>query len=98
MHRILFPALILFVAIALSINSAAGSGVPVAISRVIDVVAENPVVNQMAIACGIVLALGSVAWISNFIHQWIAGRVIGNVVLKLREDVFAATVRHDMSF
>ena len=89
---------VLFVAIALTINSAAGSGVPVAISRVIDVVAENPKISQMAIACGVVLALGTVAWITNFIHQWIAGRVIGDVVLKLREDVFASTVRHDMSF
>jgi ABC-type multidrug transport system fused ATPase/permease subunit len=86
------------VAIVLTINSAAGSGVPVAISKVIDAVASDPSVNRMAIACGIVLLLGAVAWVTNFIHQWVAGRVIGDVVLKLRDDVFDATVRHDMAF
>jgi ABC-type multidrug transport system fused ATPase/permease subunit len=86
------------VALALTINSAAGSGVPVAISKVIDAVAENPMISRMAIACSIVLVLGVIAWISNFVNQWFAGRVIGDVVLNLREDVFAASVRHDMSF
>jgi len=89
---------ITLVAIALTINSAAGSGVPVAISKVIDVVAGDPTINRMAIACGIILSLGVVAWITNFIHQWVAARVIGDVVVKLRGDVFAATIRHDMTF
>jgi ATP-binding cassette subfamily B protein len=45
-----------------------------------------------------VLLLGVAAWGFNFIQQWFSARVVGNVVLQIREDVFAATIRHDMSF
>jgi ATP-binding cassette subfamily B protein len=86
------------VAGVLAINSLAGSGIPVAISNVVDTVAANPSINRMALACGIVLLLGIVTWITNFIRQWFSSRVIGDVVLKLREDVFQATVQHDISF
>lgn len=86
------------VALVLGINSAAGSASPIAIARVIDLVAENRSLNAMAIGAGAVLLLGVVAWTANFIQQWVSARVIGDVVLKLREDVFAATVGHDSSF
>jgi ABC-type multidrug transport system fused ATPase/permease subunit len=45
-----------------------------------------------------VLLLGVAAWGFNFIQQWFAARVVGNVVLQLRQDVFDATIRHDLSF
>jgi ABC-type multidrug transport system fused ATPase/permease subunit len=86
------------VAFVLALNSIAGSGVPIAISNVIDVVAEDPAISRMLQACALVLVLGGMGWTSNFIQQWISARVIGDVVLKLRDDVFAATVRHEMSF
>jgi ABC-type multidrug transport system fused ATPase/permease subunit len=38
------------------------------------------------------------AWGFNFIQQWFSARVVGDVVLKIREDVFDATIRLDMSF
>ena len=47
---------------------------------------------------GGLLLLGVLAWVFNFIQQWFSARVVGDVVLKLREDVFAATIRHDLSF
>ena len=86
------------VAAVLTINSLAGSGIPIAISNVVDTVASNPAVNRMALACAIVLLLGVVTWTTNFIRQWFSARVIGDVVLKLREEVFQATISHDISF
>lgn len=86
------------VAAVLALNSVAGSGGPIAIARVIDLVAENSSVPAMAIGAGAVLVLGAVAWTANFVQQWVSARVIGDVVLKLREDVFEATVGHDSSF
>jgi ATP-binding cassette subfamily B protein len=86
------------VALVLTVNSVAGSGVPIAISNVIDVVAEDPSLILMVRACAVVLVLGGIGWTSNFIQQWLSARVVGDVVLKLREDVFGATVRHEMSF
>lgn len=86
------------VAVVLTINSAAGSGGPIAISRAIDAVGADPSLRIMLIACGVVLLLGGLAWGANYVQQWISARLVGDVVLKLREDVLQATIRHDMSF
>ncbi len=89
---------VFFVAVALTVNSIAGSGAPIAIAKAIDVVAADPTLASIALSCGVVLLMGGLAWVSNFVRQWLSARVIGDVVLNLREDVFDATVRHDMSF
>jgi ATP-binding cassette subfamily B protein len=86
------------VAAMITLNSAAGTGSPILISRAIDTVAENPSVEVMLLLAGGVLLLGVTAWIFNYVRQLFSARVIGDVVLKLREDVFDATVGHDLSF
>ena len=86
------------VAIAITLNSAAGSAGPILISKAIDLVALNPSLRVMLLMAAGVLLLGVTAWIFNYIHQLFAARVVGNVVLKLREDVFEATIGHDLSF
>jgi ABC-type multidrug transport system fused ATPase/permease subunit len=45
-----------------------------------------------------VLVFGVSAWVFNYIQQMLSTRVVGSVVLNLREDVFGATIRHDLSF
>ncbi len=45
-----------------------------------------------------ILVSGVLAWVFNFIRQWYTARVVGDVVLKLRMDVFAAVMQRDMSF
>jgi ABC-type multidrug transport system fused ATPase/permease subunit len=47
---------------------------------------------------GAVLLLNVIAWIANYVRRKLSAEVIGDVVLKVRADVFDATVRHDMSF
>ncbi len=89
---------VFFVAVALTINSIAGSGAPIAIAKAIDVVAADPTLARISLSCAVVLLMGGLAWVSNFARQRLSARVIGDVVLNLREDVFDATVRHDMSF
>lgn len=89
---------IALISAVLALNSAAGSGGPIAISRAIDGAASDPSLSRLASVSALVLTLGAVAWTANFIQQWISARVIGDVVLRLRDDVFRATVRHDMSF
>ena len=88
----------IMVALTLTLNSAAGTGGPILISKGIDILAESPSVQAMLLLAGGVLLLGVAAWIFNYIRQMFSARVIGNVVLKLREDVFEATVGHDLSF
>ncbi|MEW5957525.1 MAG: ABC transporter ATP-binding protein [Chloroflexota bacterium] len=86
------------VVVAIAFNALAGMGGPILISKSLDLVAANPVTSIILLLSGGVLLLGSTAWGFNFIHQWFAARVVGNVVLMLRQDVFNATVQHDLSF
>jgi ATP-binding cassette subfamily B protein len=88
----------ILVAWLIMLNSVAGTGGPVLISRAIDAVAANPSVELMVAMAGGVLLLGTVSWVFNYIHRLFSARVVGDVVLKLREDVFDATVGHDLSF
>jgi ABC-type multidrug transport system fused ATPase/permease subunit len=86
------------VAIAIALNSAAGTGGPILISRAIDLVTRAPTLQVMLLMAAGVLLLGVTAWTFNYIHQLFAARVVGDVVLNLREDVFEATIGHDLSF
>lgn len=86
------------VAAALLVNSLAGAGGPIAISRVLDAVELDPTIQKIALACAVVLVLGAIAWTANFVQQWVSARAVGDVVLQLRSDVLQAAIRHDMSF
>jgi ATP-binding cassette subfamily B protein len=88
----------ILVAIMLTLNSAAGTGGPILISKAIDLVEVNPSTEVIVLLALGVLLLGAAAWGFNYVQQLFSARVVGNVVLKLREDVFHATVRHDLSF
>ncbi len=88
----------ILVAVAIALNSAAGSGGPILISQAIDLVADNPTTQVIVLMAAGVLLLGVTAWVFNYIHQLFAARVVGDVVLNLREDVFEATIGHDLSF
>ncbi len=88
------------VAVAISLSSLAGTAGPILIGRGIDVLRTETgasAVVMLLLALGVLL-LGAAGWGFNFIQQWFAARVVGDVVLQLREDVFAATMRHDLSF
>ena len=86
------------VAVVLALASAAGSAGPILISRAIDLVRVQPTVAVIAFMSGAVLLFGVASWAFNFVRQELSARVIGDVVLKLRQDVFHATVNHDLSF
>ena len=86
------------IAVAIALNSAAGTGGPILISKGIDILSQDPATGIILLLTGGVLLLGALGWGFNFIQQWFSARVIGDVVLKMREDVFDATIRHDMSF
>jgi ABC-type multidrug transport system fused ATPase/permease subunit len=72
--------------------------IPIVISRGIDALAGNRTA-QLALALGgAVLVLGSLGWFFNFVRQSFSARAVGNVVLALREDAFAAVMERDLSF
>jgi ABC-type multidrug transport system fused ATPase/permease subunit len=89
---------ILLAAGMLTLNSAAGTGGPILISRALDLVVVNPSTGNLLMLCLGVLLLGVFAWSFNYIRQVIAARVVGDVVLNLRKDVFRSVLDNDMSF
>jgi ABC-type multidrug transport system fused ATPase/permease subunit len=88
----------ILVAVMIALNSLAGTGGPILISRALDVVSEDSSTQVIILLTAGVLILGASAWLFNYIRQWFSARVTGNVVLQLREDAFNATIQHDLSF
>jgi ABC-type multidrug transport system fused ATPase/permease subunit len=86
------------VVLALTVNSVAGAGAPIAISRAIDAVGVDPSLRTIAVGGAVVFGMGGLAWLANFVQQGLSARVTGDVVLRLREEVLEATVLHDLSF
>ena len=88
----------ILVSLMITLNSVTTTAGPILVARGVDVLAESPTLAAIWWMSGGIALLGASAWLFNYIRQYWSARVIGNVVLQLREDVFAATVRHDMSF
>jgi ATP-binding cassette, subfamily B, bacterial len=89
---------LLVIGLALTLNSAVGTAGPILIARAIDIVAHTTTTQVMLLLAAAVAMLGVFSWGFNYIQQMLSARVIGDVVLKLRKDVFDAVIRHDMSF
>lgn len=85
-------------AVVITLISVARTGGPILISKGIDIMAETPKIEATLLLTGGVLLLGASAWVFNYIRQIFTAEVVGNVVLQLREDVFEATIGHDLSF
>jgi ATP-binding cassette, subfamily B, bacterial len=72
--------------------------IPIAVSRGIDMLTGQPAAQLLLGLAGIVTVLGSLGWFFNFVRQTLAARAVGDVVLALREDAFAAVMNRDLSF
>lgn len=83
---------------AIFLNSAFEAAIPIIVSAAIDIVAARLSLGTIAAFGAAVLVLQATAWVANYFRQVNASRAIGNVVLSLRADVFAATAAHDLSF
>jgi ATP-binding cassette, subfamily B, bacterial len=80
------------------LTSLVDTGLPIIVSRAIDEVAENTEFAQVlpfAVAIGLFACL---SWLFNFVRRSLSSRIIGDVVLKVREDAFDAVLKRDLSF
>lgn len=93
-----FRGLILLTSIILALNSISDALAPILVARAIDLVSSRSTTSFILLAGAGVLAVGILAWVFNYIRRRIAARVVGDVVLQLRHDVFHHAVHHDMSF
>lgn len=86
------------VSLALALNTATTAAGPILVSRTVDTLLVAPSTRAIVVLTVSLVALGIAGWTLNFVRQWYTARVVGDVVLKLRQDVFGATVLHDLSF
>ncbi|UCE41007.1 MAG: ABC transporter ATP-binding protein [Candidatus Aminicenantes bacterium] len=82
----------------LTLNSAAGTAGPILIAVALDLIKQDSSTRAILLLSLGVLLLGVFAWGFNYIRQVVSSRMVGNVVLRLREDVFDAVIRNDLSF
>ena len=86
------------VGLMITLNSLAGTGGPILISQGINLMERNASLTAILLLAGGVLLLGVAGWGFNYAQQWLSARVVGDVVLQVREDVFTAVINNDLSF
>ena len=90
--------LLLFVAGLIVLNSLSSIVLPILISRGIDSLGGAITLLAVGTLVGAILIAGVLGWTTNFLRQWLTARLVGDVVLKLREDAFQAVLARDMAF
>jgi ABC-type multidrug transport system fused ATPase/permease subunit len=80
------------------LSSAMGTAFTVLMARSIDDVADSVNWNEASVLIGAIVLIGVAAWGLNFLRQWFSTRLVGDVVLRLREDAFASVMAQDLTF
>jgi len=88
----------LLVAVMVVVRSSVDTAVPLIVSRGLDALSGQLRGGTILTLVGAVVALSCLSWVFNYFRQIHSARVVGDVVLKLREDAFAAVTRRDLSF
>lgn len=94
------PHLIKIIIIIVTVLGMAGLDAlqPVVVSRGMDQIAVDMSMDQIYLITGIILGLGIISWLVNWIRRRLTIRVIADVLMKLATDGFEAAAAHDLSF
>ncbi|HTK05782.1 MAG TPA: ABC transporter ATP-binding protein [Ktedonobacteraceae bacterium] len=92
-----WPAMLLITA-AVLIGSCMNALLPFFIAQGMNELVRSFAMNKMAMIVAIIILSGVIAWGCNFVSQWCTARVVGDVVLHVRQDILQAVLHHDMSF
>ncbi|MEL6309188.1 MAG: ABC transporter ATP-binding protein, partial [Chloroflexota bacterium] len=86
------------VSIAVVLNAASDTLLPIAISFYLDRLVQSPETFNAVQAALVLSGVASISWVFNFVRQWLSAEAVGNVTLTLREEAFNAVTERDMSF
>src|SRR4030042_1897217 len=92
LHRLAVAAL------ATLVISAAGAATPILVSRGVDWMTSAGAVSAMFVLAGALFGMGIVIWLANWVRRALTTRAVGDAMLSLRRDAFAAAAEHDLSF
>jgi ATP-binding cassette subfamily B protein len=87
-----------FVSILILVIALAGAAQPILVSRGVDVLAADLSTLFIVLLAIAILISGLLVWGANWLRRRLIVRVIGNVVLNMRNSAFQATAEHDLSF
>lgn len=90
--------IMLFVALLVVLTSLMDTAFPLLIARSLDTLTTTQSAQLIVLLVVIILITGVLSWTFNFLRQRYTARSVGNVVLALQQDAFAAIVARDMSF
>lgn len=86
------------VAVMVVLQSMFDTATPILISRSINQLQQEAAPSVMIGLIVVVLLMGGLSWLCNFVRQSNSARAVSDVVLSLRRDAFAAVMQRDMSF
>jgi len=78
--------------------AAVGAMLPVVVSRIVDLLKEQPTIQAISLAGLALLFVGVGIWGLNWARRALVVRSVGDVVLELRTKAFHAAAEHDLSF
>jgi ATP-binding cassette, subfamily B, bacterial len=79
-------------------GAAAGAGVPLLLARGVDLIGASGQTGRLALVAAGLFVLGAANWSVNWVRRRVTARTVGDVMLALRAETFAATTGHDLSF
>ncbi|MFT5193573.1 MAG: ATP-binding cassette subfamily B protein [Cellvibrionaceae bacterium] len=88
----------LFVSGMVLLNALMDVVLPVMLARSIDTLAADFTARAALILSAVILAAGALSWGFNYLRQAYTAQAVGDVVLKLRQDVISSILDRDMSF
>lgn len=88
----------IFIVVLAVLNSLVNTASPVLVARSIDSLGETMSYRRTGLLMGFILISGALSWILNYLQQRYTARMVGDVVLNVRKDAFAAAMDLDMSF
>ncbi len=90
--------IMVIVAVLVVLNSLMDTAFPILIAQGIDALVADKTLHTAGVLVLIILVTGALSWTFNFFRQQFTARAVGDVVLTLQQDAFAAVVARDMSF
>jgi len=86
------------IGVVLLLISLSGAALPWIIARGLDSLRQDMTLETILVYGGVILAIGVSNWFFNWLRRRWTVRVIGDVVLELRNDAFKSAAEHDLSF
>jgi ATP-binding cassette subfamily B protein len=90
--------IMIFVAVLVVLSALLDAASPILIADALNQLTSARVLQTALILVGFILLAAVISWVCNMFRQWFSARAVGDVVLQLRKDAFAAVMSRDMSF